>query len=537
MELPVLPLVAAIIALIATLIALQRWRATRLAAIRLGPAPDVFDPDQLLELLNLSADWLWKTDEQHRYIHVTNGLREHSLIDPHAFLGRTPWELDCGGTSGDNWDACRDSIAQRAPLRLMLCHRDEAARACYLELIGCPVYSGRRFTGYHGIGRDITQRIETEQALRENQVRYREVIESVNEVIFRTNANGRLTFLNRAWETITGHPLNESLDTPLADYFHPDDRATAVQEMARANRHEIPRWCAQLRMRTRTGEVRWIEAAVHPVSPGAGATALDGLTGTLSDISDRKIAELTLRNLNQELEARVRLRTAELQASNHELEAFSYSVSHDLRAPLRAIDGFARILEEDLGDRLDAEAREHLGRIRKASARMAHLIDDLLQLARLARRPLRTETFDLSELAIQIIDELRAEDPERQVAVEITTGLTVRADRGLMLVALENLLRNAWKFSSRNEFTHISLTAERERDERVFCVSDNGVGFDMAFAGKLFHAFHRLHGSADFSGSGIGLANVHRIVERHGGHIWAESEPGEGARFYFTLGS
>jgi len=537
-ELQVLSLGAAIAALLAALVALPRWRTVlRRTATRVGPARDAFDAEELLELLDLSSDWLWKTDEQHRYVHVTAGLREHSRIDPKEFIGLTPWELDCGGNPPEDWEACRKSIAERAPLRLTLCHRDRAQRRCHLELTGRPVFRGGHFAGYQGIGRDVTLRIETERALRENQVRYREVIESVNEIIFRTDAAGRLTFLNRAWETITGYSLKESLDTALVDYFHPDDRNAAWHQMASVSRLEHPAFAAQLRIRTRRGEVRWIEAAAHPVSHPDGGTAPAGLAGTLFDISARKIAEMTLRNINQELEARVRLRTAELEASNRELEAFSYSVSHDLRAPLRAIDGFARILEEELAERLDDDARDHLARIRKATGRMSHLIDDLLKLAQLTRQSLHKETFDLSELALQIVDELRANDPERPVAVEITTGLIVTADRSLMQIALENLLQNAWKFSSRNPQAHISLTAERERERRVFCVADNGVGFDMAFANKLFRPFHRLHVSADFPGSGIGLANVHRIIERHGGTIWAKSKPGEGARFYFTLGA
>jgi hypothetical protein len=268
-----------------------------------------------------------------------------------------------------------------------------------------------------------------------------------------------------------------------------------------------------------------------------GASAPHGLAGTLDDITARRVAEMTLRNINQELEARVKLRTAELEASNRELEGFSYSVSHDLRAPLRAIDGFARILEEELDDQLDENARGHIERIRKASTRMAHLIDDLIELARLTRQSLHRETFDLSEIALQIVEELRAEEPERKVEVEITTDLMVTADRTLMRVVLENLLHNAWKFSSRKEIAHISFSAERERERRVFCVSDDGAGFDMAFAGNLFRPFHRLHGSAEFPGSGIGLANVQRIIQRHGGRIWAESEPGKGAKFCFTLGA
>lgn len=377
------------------------------------------------------------------------------------------------------------------------------------------------------------ERQATERALRESRARYEEVVESVNEVIFRTDSSGRLTFLNRAWEHITGYPVADSLGRELSGFLHPDDvpaARTNLEEVAAGRRTECH---CEMRLRTRSGEVRWIEAAGRAVHDGLGEPP--GLAGTLDDISARKVAELTLKNLNQELESRVRVRTAELEASNRELEAFSYSVSHDLRAPLRAIDGFAQILEEELEDKLEPSSRAHLERIRKATQRMSQLIDDLIGLARLTRQPLNRETVDLAEIAAQIIDELRAEEPGRQVEVQITQRLLVNADRNLMRIVLENLLRNAWKFSSLQAQPRISLHAERDRDRRVFCVSDNGAGFDMAFAANLFRPFHRLHSNNEFAGTGIGLATVQRIIQRHGGLIWAQAKPGQGAQFYFTL--
>ncbi|ATE62543.1 PAS domain-containing sensor histidine kinase [Thauera sinica] len=361
---------------------------------------------------------------------------------------------------------------------------------------------------------------------------YRQMVESVNSVIFRLDEAGQLVFLNAAWKRLSGYDVAQSLGRPLIDFLHPDDRETAHQRFE-AMAHGTDRECScQLRLRTRTGEIRWTELTGRTVCDDEGC----GLTGTIDDISARKVAELTLRNLNQELESRVRMRTAELEASNRELEAFSYSVSHDLRAPLRAIDGFARILEDDLGERLDAGARSHLERIRKACERMADLIDALIKLATLTRQPLRRETFDLSELALPIIDELRAEEPSRAVEVEITQGLIVNADKVLMHAMLENLLRNAWKFTARAPLARIVFGAVREGGRVIFCVEDNGVGFDMAYAGQLFRPFQRLHKATDFPGTGIGLATVQRIVQRHEGSIWVDSRPDGGTRFRFTLG-
>lgn len=372
------------------------------------------------------------------------------------------------------------------------------------------------------------------RSLQESVDRYRDMLESVSEVIFRIDQHGQLLFLNSAWKDLSGYEIGMSLGRQLIDFLHPDDRTAACERFASLTQGESKECNCQLRLRTRSGEIRWIELTGRVAEePGRGAWSL---AGTLNDISARKVAELTLKNLNQELESRVRMRTAELEASTRELEAFSYSVSHDLRAPLRAIDGFARILEDDLADRLGATDRNHLERIRKAAERMANLIDALIALATLTRQPLRQESFDLSEIATLIIDELRAENPERQVEVEITAGLIVTADRVLMHAMLENLLRNAWKFSSRQPVARISFRAELDGNRRVYCVEDNGAGFDMKFAGNLFRPFQRLHNSHDFPGTGIGLATVQRIVQRHKGTIWAESSPNGGSKFHFTLG-
>jgi light-regulated signal transduction histidine kinase (bacteriophytochrome) len=226
----------------------------------------------------------------------------------------------------------------------------------------------------------------------------------------------------------------------------------------------------------------------------------------------------------------------ELEGANRELEAFSYSVSHDLRAPLRTIDGFSQILLEDHADQLDEEGEDYLGRVRAASQHMDNLIDDLLDLSRVSRGPLRKETVDLGAMATGIVEELERSQPEREVEFVTEEGITAFADANLLAVALENLLNNAWKFTSREERARIEFgSTTDEGGERVFFLRDNGVGFDMAYAGKLFGAFQRLHATEDFEGTGIGLATVARIVRRHGGRVWAEGDAGEGATFFFTL--
>ena len=237
------------------------------------------------------------------------------------------------------------------------------------------------------------------------------------------------------------------------------------------------------------------------------------------------------------LKERVASRTAELEAANRELEAFSYSVSHDLRAPLRSIDGFSQLLVEDYESVLDAEGRDHLRRVRQASRRMGNLIDKMLALSRAHRRELNIETVSLSRLAREILNRLQREDPNHTVAWKVQDGIVARGDHQLLQVALENLLGNAWKYTRHSADPRIEFAATTNADETVCRVSDNGAGFEMQYAHKLFEPFQRLHEASEFEGSGIGLATVARVIDRHEGRVWAESTVGEGATFYFTLPS
>jgi signal transduction histidine kinase len=246
---------------------------------------------------------------------------------------------------------------------------------------------------------------------------------------------------------------------------------------------------------------------------------------------ERRSAEEQMKALNQQLAHD----NAELDAVNKELESFSYSVSHDLRAPLRAIDGFSQALKEDYSDRLDTEGLGYLNRVRQAAQRMGLLIDDLLRLAHVTRTEVVREEVDLTEMADKVLQELQRATPQRHVVTNIAPGLKALADGRLMRVVLDNLLGNAWKFTDRRDPARIELGIETIGGERAYFVRDNGAGFDMAYAGKLFGAFQRLHDAKEFPGTGVGLATVQRVVRKHGGRIWAQARPNEGATFYFTL--
>jgi signal transduction histidine kinase len=262
---------------------------------------------------------------------------------------------------------------------------------------------------------------------------------------------------------------------------------------------------------------------------GTFATSFNRMTTNLEN------SRRALDDYNRSLEYKVEERTAELARSNKELEAFNYSVSHDLRAPLRSIEGFSQVLSEDYQDRLDETGLDYLRRVRAAASRMGVLIDDMLRLSRLGRQEMQVSRVDLSELANSSLNKLTESEPNRHVRFNVEPGLTVQGDQHLLSIALDNLLGNAWKYTGRREKAEILFGKSENEGKPCYFVKDNGAGFDMRYAGNLFGAFQRLHKSSDFEGTGIGLATVARIIHRHGGSVWAESEVDAGATFYFQL--
>ena len=378
---------------------------------------------------------------------------------------------------------------------------------------------------------DITAAYRAEEALRDSEHRYRTLFESNPHPMWVYDLQTlRFLTVNDAAVAHYGYARSEFLAMTIADIRPADDARPLLETVEDAQglrRPQMP-W----RHRLKDGRLIDVEISSHVLDYGGRP----GRIVLAHDITERRTAQRTLEHLNETLERRVAERTRELALSNRELESFSYSVSHDLRAPLQAIDGFSRALRSQHAAQLDGQARHYLDRITENTRRMGQLIDDLLSLASVTRTEIRTQPLNLAGEAERIVERLRQDDPERKVDVEIDPYISCRGDPGLLAVVLENLLQNAWKFTARTPDARIRVGRKTgAQGEKVVFVADNGAGFDMAYSAKLFTAFQRLHPASEFEGTGIGLATVHRIITRHGGRVWAESSPGQGAAFQFTL--
>jgi PAS domain S-box-containing protein len=374
---------------------------------------------------------------------------------------------------------------------------------------------------------DITDRKRAEEAMRESEAKYRNLVENASIGIFRTKIDGsRVLDANPKLCEILGLTREEFVGQPSAiAWAHSERRDELVRllrEKGTVSNYEID-------LRTKSGEIRagLMSMTTYP--------ELGYLEGGLQDITDRKRAEEEIRTLNAELEQRVLDRTAELETANKELEAFSYSVSHDLRAPLRAVDGFSRILLDEHAPDLPAEAQRYLGLVRSNTQNMAHLVDDLLMLSHLGRKALAKAKVNPASLVREALELLGNEQEGRNVRITVGDLPSCQADRVLLTQVFVNLLSNALKFSRKRDPAVIEVGFSPVDGQVVFFVRDNGVGFDMRYADKLFGVFQRLCRSEEYEGTGVGLAIVQRIVNRHGGRVWAEARPDKGATFFFTL--
>jgi len=401
-------------------------------------------------------------------------------------------------------------------------HRKKSGEIIYVQVTSHPlVYEGQEARLV--VAMDVTKRKQAEEALRRSEEIFRLLLSGVRDYsILMLDTEGYVVSWNSGAERIKGYQAEEIVGKHFSR-FYPENEiragkpAQSLKTAVEQGRFQEEGW----RVR-KDGTQFWADVVVTAVRDEEGY--LRGFGKVTRDITELKRTQEKLGR-----------RSAELEAANRELEAFSYSVSHDLRAPLRAIDGFSQAILEDYADKLDDSGRNFLQRVIAATKRMGTLIDDLLNLSRYTRVDMRRENIELSHLAETVASELRSADPSRQVAVVVAPGLKAQGDPQLLRVVLENLMANSWKFTSKTEKARIEFGTVNGDGGPAFYVRDNGAGFDMEYADRLFGAFQRLHDTSEFAGTGIGLATVQRIINRHGGRVWAEGQVGKGATIYFTI--
>ena len=377
---------------------------------------------------------------------------------------------------------------------------------------------------------DDENRLNNQKRLEESEARYKLLFQNHHSVMFVLDpASGTFIDVNPAAEKYYGWTREQFLKLRIWD-INTASKESIMVAMQNAQKRKVKIF--HLKHRLASGEVRDVEVYTGPIE-FSGRTLLYSV---INDTTDRIKAEAEVRDLNQTLEQRVERRTLELEDTNKELESFAYSVSHDLRAPLRAIEGFSTLLTQESRSLLGDNSLHYLDRINKNVRKMSLLIDDLLRLSRINRQVIESTPVNLGLIAKEIAAELEAQVPERKVSIFIEENLQAVCDKSLIRQVLYNLLSNAWKFTSASPEPTIRFESTFKDNEKIFSVSDNGIGFDMTYADKLFAPFQRLHAEKEYSGSGIGLSIVRRIITRHGGRVWTSAEQGKGATFYFTLG-
>jgi len=382
-----------------------------------------------------------------------------------------------------------------------------------------------------GLEDDLFNKIE--YSIREGEKRFRLITETIPVPIIITQRPGSfIVYANKPAGSLFRLPLKKLLSRKATDFYDESNRrrlSSVLSAKGYVSNYELQGIRAD-------GTEFWAVLFIQPMT----FNNISSLLSVLYDITERRLAEEEIHRLNEELEERVIERTAQLESVNKELESFAYSVSHDLRTPLFAINGYLQLLEDKYNSELDEKGKHYILRLREASRRMAQLIDDILKLSRSTSGDLCMENVNMSNIALDVIENLQKIQPEREAEIKIAPDMVAKGDAHLLRLILENLLGNAWKFTGKRkksiiEFSVIAPDNNQDDKKSVFFVRDNGAGFDMANADKLFGVFQRLHSDNEFKGTGIGLATVQRIIQRHGGRVWAEGVRDNGATFYFTL--
>ncbi len=380
---------------------------------------------------------------------------------------------------------------------------------------------------------DITERKNIEEKLRIREEAFRSTFDNAAIGMGVTDRDGKIQKVNSSLCNILGFSESELIGKSTLDLVHPTHLRKNLRNISKLLSGDSHFFHSEEKYKNKEGNVVWCILSVSIVRDKDGMPL--NFIGQLTDITDKKNIELELEALNLKLEKKVKERTRQLEFANKELESFSYSVSHDLRAPLRAIDGFSQVVLEDYSDNLDETGRDYLNRVRSASQKLSKLIDHFLTLAKVSRLNINKKTVNLSEIAKSVVEILQTNEPERNVTIHIEENLPAQADPYLIKTVVQNLFENAWKYTSQEDEGTIEFGKLQKNHRTIYYVKDNGAGFDMKLYDKLFQPFKRLHHEKEFSGSGIGLATVKRIVGRHNGIIWAESETDSGSTFYFTL--